>query len=246
MKLVLISDSHSWNKELDIPDGDILIHGGDLTRSGSKQEVKQALEWLSSLPHKHKVFIAGNHDFFFDSSYKAYTPQGKSRHSSRKFGTKEEIEKILSEHPDLIYLNDSFIEVAGMKIWGSPITPWFHDWAFNRERGEDILKHWKLMPEEFDILVTHGPPYGILDKTIRGGEFVGCNDLLQEIIKRKIKLHIFGHIHEGRGAIYKKINEKNDEMIFINASSIDENYDPFPKPYTIIETDNWEVLNGKR
>jgi Icc-related predicted phosphoesterase len=107
--------------------------------------------------------------------------------------------------------------IDGINIWGSPVSPWFYDWAFNRKRGDDIRKHWDKIPPSTDILITHGPPYGILDKTKRG-ELVGCKDILPLIEKIKPRLHVFGHIHEENGM--KKIGE----TIFVNGSVLDERY----------------------
>jgi len=245
MLATVISDTHSWNSTINVPKSDLLIHSGDLTRIGSKSEITQALTWLSSLPHKYKVVIAGNHDFFLDSQWQGRTDIGQSRHSHRAKGTEEEIKELLSQFKDIIYLNDSGTEIEGIKIWGSPIQPWFHDWAFNRNRGEEILKHWKLIPKDIDILITHGPPFGILDRTVHG-DYTGCSDLLKEIETRKIKLHIFGHIHEGRGTSTRTSDDGTHQTIFLNASSIDETYEPFPNPYTMVDLEKWEILNGKR
>ncbi|MFN0203866.1 MAG: metallophosphoesterase, partial [Bacteroidia bacterium] len=145
-----------------------------------------------------KVMIAGNHDFFFEK-YSVYDVQ--------------------AEIPDnVIYLNDSGCQIEGINIWGSPIQPWFFDWAFNRKRGEEIRKHWALIPENTDILITHGPPYGILDKVVRDNSPVGCRDLLKKVQEIQPKYHIFGHIHEGRGQFF------DGNTNFLNASVLDEKY----------------------
>ena len=114
-------------------------------------------------------------------------------------------------------MNDSGITIEGLKIWGSPIQPTFYDWAFNRKRGAEINKHWKLIPPDTDILITHGPPFQILDKTTSECH-VGCDMLLNKINQIKPKLHVFGHIHEGYGMIQK------NETIFVNASSVNIRY----------------------
>ena len=115
-------------------------------------------------------------------------------------------------------MNDSGITIDGIKIWGSPIQPEFFNWAFNRKRGAEIDKHWQLIPDDTDILVTHGPPFGYLDETARM-ERVGCVDLLKRIDEIKPKVHVFGHIHEGYGTA---INDR--DTLFINASVLDEHY----------------------
>lgn len=97
------------------------------------------------------------------------------------------------------YLQDSGVEIEGLFIWGSPISPKYHDWAFNRERGSDIRRHWKIIPPHTDVLITHCPPFGILD-TSSQGTHEGCRDLL-DILQHRVRprLHVFGHIHEAHG-----------------------------------------------
>jgi len=197
LRLVLISDSHGLHNQLRLPSGDMIIHAGDVSSRGTEEEVIEFLEWFGNLDYRHKVFIAGNHDFFFENILP------------------EKITEMIP--PSVIYLNDSGITIEGVKIWGSPITPWFFDWAFNRNRGEEIKKHWDLIPENTDILITHGPVHGILDDTTKG-ETVGCKELLKKIKKTNIKLHIFGHIHEAYG---KRIV---DGVHYINASVLDIQY----------------------
>ena len=203
MKVVAISDTHNFHETLQLPEGDILIHAGDVSGIGKEQEVRNFLEWFADRDFEHKIFIAGNHDYFFERF-----PESFIRH-------------IIPDN--VIYLNDSGIKINGIKIWGSPIQPWFHDWAFNRRRGPDIDKHWQLIPDDTDILITHGPAYGILDKTIRD-ELVGCEDLLNRIKKIKPKFHIAGHIHEAYGV------ERHGWTTFINASVLNFRYQLVNKP----------------
>ena len=168
-----------------------------------KNEIISFLEWFAAWPPTYKVFVAGNHDFFFE----------KNSHAG--------IVKLIP--PGVTYLNDTGITIEGIKIWGSPITPWFFDWAFNRNRGADIAKHRAFIPEITRILITHGPPYGILDRTI-SNEQAGCEDLLKRIHTFKPVCHIFGHIHEGYGMV------ENEGTVFINASVVDERYRLRNKP----------------
>jgi len=197
MKIVVISDTHTQHRKVKLPDADMIIHAGDISSRGLQHEVFDFYQWFGSLDYKYKIFIAGNHDFYFE------------KHSQAT---------ILKEIPDnLIYLNDSGVEIEGLKIWGSPIQPWFYDWAFNRHRGDAIKKHWNLIPRNTDILITHGPAYGVLDKTIRGMP-VGCEELRKSIDTIKPKVFICGHIHEAYGV------EEISETKFINASVLDEHY----------------------
>src|SRR5690606_12635911 len=123
MRIIALSDTHGKHRKIEIPDGDILIHAGDISSRGEKNEVVDFLDWFESQRHQHKIFIPGNHDFFFEV---------------------ESLSEINSLIPEgVTYLNDSGVEIGGVRIWGSPITPWFNNWAFNRLRGEDIVKHWE-------------------------------------------------------------------------------------------------------
>ena len=197
MKFLVISDTHGKHNELSLPKADVIIHAGDICSRGYEQEVMDFLKWFDRLDYKYKIFIAGNHDFLFERE------------------SDEVLQKLIP--PGIIYLNDSAIEIEGIKIWGSPITPWFFNWAFNRNRGEAISRHWEIIPDDIRILVTHGPPFSILDKTLKK-EHVGCEDLLQKILEIKPGFHLFGHIHEAYGIF------KNNDTTFINASVLDANY----------------------
>ena len=205
MKFVIISDTHGQHKNLTLPKGDVIIHAGDISQRGKESEIIDFLNWFKDLDFKYKIFIAGNHDFFFEET------------------SEKDIQRIIPEN--IIYLCDSGVEVENIKIWGSPITPWFYDWAFNRPRGAQIALHWQLIPHDTDILITHGPVFGQLDKTTRG-ENVGCEDLLHAIDKIKPKIHICGHIHEGYG------QTTSSKTKFINASVLDEKYGLTNPPIT--------------
>ncbi len=206
MKITLISDTHGKHQLLKLPKGDLLIHAGDISKLGRQVEFYGFLDWFSRQKFTYKVFIAGNHDFFFEQAHP----------------------KIIKQMipSNVMYLNDSGCEIEGIKIWGSPITPWFHNWAFNRERGSQIRQHWDLIPDDTDILVTHGPPSGILDKTIYG-EHTGCEELFRKVKQLKPKLHVFGHIHEDYG------QDARADTVFINASVLDTNYDLVHKPIVV-------------
>lgn len=200
MKLVLISDSHNKHKELvDMPEADGIIHAGDISGMGREMEIIGFLEWFSKLPYRFKIFIAGNHDWLFEKD--------------RMF-----CKHLVDSYPGITYLEDSGIEIEGIKIYGSPVQPEFFDWAFNKKRGEDIKKHWDAIPEDTDILITHGPPHGILDKTKMTDGNVGCEELLKRVEKIRPKFHIFGHIHSASGI------HKTEHTTFINASVLDDNY----------------------
>ena len=205
MKFVAISDTHCRHYNLKLPKGDVLIHAGDVTYRGRQDEVEDFLKWFREQQFRYKVFIAGNHDFFFQKT------------------KKETLEKMIPR--EVIYLNDSGVELEGIKLWGSPITPFFFDWAFNRLRGATINKHWKLIPPDTDVLITHGPVFGILD-TVMNDRHVGCKDLLKKVKEVKPKVHVCGHIHESYGKI------KKNETLFINACILNESYEFINPPLT--------------
>jgi len=222
MKIVLISDTHSEHNSIRIPRGDILIHAGDLTASGTKTQVAAAAEWLGSLPHQHKIAIAGNHDWLFE----------REPHEARR----------LLATAGITYLEDAEIRIEGLRIYGSPWQPDFMNWAFNTPRG-NLARYWDLIPSEVDILITHTPPYGILDQRVpsevrkfapwedeelfAGSDHVGCEELLVAVKRTRPRIHVFGHIHRGYG------QAKNEHTTFYNAALCDENYDPIHKPWVI-------------
>jgi len=207
MKVVCISDTHNMLRHMTIPDGDVLLHAGDFSMQGRVAEINEFNDQIGRLPHKHKIVIAGNHDI----------------------GLETDAEQSKALLTNATYLEDSGVEIEGVKFWGSPWQPQFFDWAFNLERGKQLREKWEKIPEDTDVLVTHGPPRMILDLAPREGslpdENVGCDDLRREVLDRiKPKYHVFGHIHEGHG--WKEV----DGIRFINASILDGRYRIRNKP----------------
>lgn len=178
MKVVATADIH--NSKPVLPDGDLLLIAGDLTQRGTLDELKRFRDWLYVQPHKHKVVIAGNHDFCLE----------------RK-DQKLEAELIIGGAA--VYLLDQEITIHGHRIYGTPWQPRFYDWAFNVDRGPSIAAKWGQIPTGLDILIVHGPPFGFGDRVSRG-ERVGCDDLRNAIEIKKPKYTLFGHIHEDTGA----------------------------------------------
>ena len=204
LKCVAIADTHGMYRDIQIPDGDVLIHAGDITRQGRSHELYDFNDWLGEQPHQHKIVIAGNHDWCFESH-----PNGSR-----------------SAITNAIYLQDESVIINGIKFYGSPWQPWFLDWAFNLQRGEEIQEKWDLISNDVDVLITHGPAFGILDKVDRGS--VGCENLLSKIEEIKPKVHVCGHIHEGYGEITRK------GIKFINASINTEHYKPINAPISFL------------
>lgn len=189
----------------------------------------------------YKIFIAGNHD---KTIHESYYDRISKNYRKREPYTSKQCREYLSKYEDVIYLEDSAVNLEipskinldhkhNIKVYGSPWQPFFCDWAFNLHRGEEILKKWRLIPADTDILITHGPPYGYGDLCYDGFR-AGCVDLLNEINNRiHPRLHIFGHIHEEPGAWQSSRDDKaksSDEMddttttLFVNASTCDLRY----------------------
>jgi len=199
LKIDAISDTHNRHNHFTMPGGDILIHAGDATMGGRVSEVMGFLDWFAKQPYAHKIFVPGNHDWLFEENPTLCAEECKNR--------------------GIVLLNDSGIEIEGIKIWGSPVQPEFCDWAFNRNDVE-IVDHWDLIPADTEILITHGPAYERLDFIPQQNKSVGCPHLFNKIMQTKIKLNIFGHIHESRGYTYK------DGKVWVNAAVLDGMYRP--------------------
>ena len=189
MRIVCVSDTHGFHKHTEVPDGDILVHGGDCTKHGSLEDVEDFNHWLGTLPHKHKVVIAGNHDFCFQHD----PAEARARLTNAT------------------YLEDSGCEIGGLTFHGSPWTPVFWDWAFMLSE-EELAAKWALIPKGVDVLVTHGPPFGVLDWTNRE-EHAGSATLLDRLDEANPRLHVFGHIHEAAG------RTEFGGTVFVNAST---------------------------
>lgn len=177
MRIVAVADTHTFEEDLTVPDGDVFIHAGDLVRSGSLRQLAPVAEWIRSLPHRHKIVVAGNHDWCFVHE-------------------RDEACALLGN--GVTYLQDSGTIIDGVRFWGSPWQPEFNDWAFNLPRGAPLREKWALIPDDTDILITHGPPRGFGDRTSVDGRH-GCDDLLARVREVRPKLHLFGHIHEDGG-----------------------------------------------
>ncbi len=204
LKVVCISDTHTLHDELDMPEGDILIHSGDFSGYSNHKELQSINAWFGTLPYKRIFLVPGNHDGQFVDSY-------------------EDSIRMMSNATVLI---DEAAEYEGYKIYGSPWCTQFGDWWFMT--NEKALKEaWAKIPTDTGILITHQPPYMLLDTVLRGN--VGCKNLRAEVLNRiKPKLHVFGHLHWDGG----KTLEENG-TIFVNAAMCDESYEVHRKPVVI-------------
>ena len=208
MKIWHISDTHTYHGLLKVPkDIDMVIHSGDATNPrdpyASEQEMLNFISWFGSLPIKHKVFVAGNHDLCIERNL---------------------ITKIDFMKNGIVYLENDYAEVEGIKIWGSPFTPTFgQGWAFNKKRSalHDI---WKEIPDDVDIVVVHGPPKGILDLAyhqLNCIEFCGDEALRKRMYLLNPKLCLFGHIHNNEDIINAgTMKLSNHDTIYSNGSVV--------------------------
>lgn len=211
MKIAAFSDCHWLYENIKkFPKADMCIFTGDWSGNGvSICETVRFINWFSKLPYLYKIAIPGNHDFYCQNNIN--------------------ICKQLFKANGINLLIDEEIEVNGLKIYGTPWSPFFNNWAFMLNE-EELKKKFRHIPSNLDILITHTPPKGILDNNL------GSNALLEQINKVKPKINIFGHIHEGYGKF------KNKDTKFYNVSVVNDRYKLVNK-ITII---NMENKNGKK
>jgi len=203
-RLVVMSDTHGHHREVEVPDGDLLVHAGDFTFfNGSTLAIRDFNHWLAELPHRIKVLIPGNHDSgFVDPAYR----------------------ELITEATLLV--NEGTV-MEGLTIWGSPVTP--NDWgAFGPETAEERECLFSRIPEGTDILITHGPPRGILDGASREKNSQGCDQLLAAVRRVKPRLHVFGHIHQQYGVV------RSADTLFVNAALAGPDYTVARRPIKLV------------
>ena len=213
MKLCIISDTHNRHRKLTLPEADTIIHCGDFTSMGYEHEIRDFMKWFSHLnQYSYKLLIAGNHEFLFETNgllARSYVPN------------------------NVHYLEDSGIEIEGLNFYGSPVQLPFLDYAFNRPESKLEL-HWKAIPDDTDVLITHSPPYGIFDYVERDKSHQGSPSLYWEVVERiKPLISTFGHIHNGYGI---KVIENTT---FINAALADDRNQIINQPILV------EIVNRK-
>jgi predicted phosphodiesterase len=238
MRITVLSDTHTRHGLIpmeDLPGGNLLLHAGDIMNSGyNKNDIWDFCHWFQSLKqYEDKVFIAGNHDRMFQNH-------------------PEDVKEWLDKFGNIIYLQDDDFVIYGdgpngdipennIRIYGSPWQPEFYSWAFNLQRNSiELSGKWEAIPDNTDIVITHGPAFGTLDTvTGRPWDNLGCELLAERIERLRPKIHICGHIHSGRGIEYK------NGTLFINASVLDERYEYTQKPITIdfdFTTGEYEII----
>jgi len=203
MRIVLISDTHGLHRQLDVPGGDLLIHAGDFTLNSKPPSIVSDFNaWLGSLPHRHKVVVPGNHEYLLED------PRQRSAITNATL------------------LIDSGVEVEGISIWGSPTTP-LYGGAFGKSIPEDRQRLWAQVPEGLDILITHGPPFAILDHGGSAERREGCPYLFEAVFRARPRLHVFGHVHAGYGTL------RTDDTLFVNASLLGDDGSQGRKPLVV-------------
>ena len=225
-QLITADDIRNSQQLIDLPGGDLLIHAGDFMSSGySKHEAEDFLYWFNTIKgYDKKIFIAGNHDRIMQNDPGWATD-------------------ILKEYTTINYLQDEeyglydITEDRSINIYGSPWQPEFYQWAFNLPRnGEELKSKWDAIPENTDILITHGPAFGFLDDVEgRRGIHLGCELLIDRIKEIKPKIHVCGHIHSGYGHYF------DGHTHFFNASILNERYNYTNLPVTI----DWDPITNE-
>lgn len=225
MKISIISDTHNKHKLLtgDLPGGSLLLHAGDISSMGYEHEIREFAKWYDGLNYDNKIFIAGNHDWGFQNNV-------------------DKVKEIVDFYKTITYVQDQLHTVQDdngteVKIWGSPWQPEFYNWAFNLPNGGwELEQKWNDIPEGIDILITHGPAWGILDDVEgRRGQHLGCELLANRIKKIKPKIHICGHIHSGHGHYF------DGHTHYFNASALNERYLYAHTPWNI----DWNPITNE-
>lgn len=201
VRAVLLSDTHNQHDKITLPSGDILIHCGDFSGTGNYKDHHNFSKWMGQQNFDLKICIPGNHD----------------RYSQDQTNITKQMFKDHGVH----LLIDEELEYKGKKFYGSPWTPTFGRWNWMVDRGEPLAKKWDGIPENLDVLITHGPPHRILDVSVYTNTYCGCEALLYAVEQKQPKFHVFGHIHYYGGL---RFNNANTE--FVNASVCNEDYKP--------------------
>lgn len=197
MRILHLSDTHNLHYELQkLSPADIIIHSGDISMAGTGKEVMNFINWFTALDYKYKIFIVGNHD---------YCLEGKQQ---------DVIQSFLPDNCH--YLYNSGVTIGGISFWG---VPFFFSDEVSGSYKQSIVQ----IPKETNVLITHHPPFGILDRA--NNITYGCPDLLQNVLEINPRYHLFGHIHDAYGI------QKTGNTTFVNAALVDEGYRLLNKPF---------------
>lgn len=197
--IAAISDTHGRHGLLTIPDVDVLIHCGDACGRGTWDELAACITWMGQQTPPDKIFVPGNHDF----------PSAQATDKFAEFAAANGVRVLVDEG----------VDAAGLRVWGSPWTPVFGRWAWQRAKGEQMAQKWRAIEDGLDVLVTHGPPHGHGDRTFWGPR-AGCKPLLERVREVRPRVHLFGHIHEGHGSGWIDDVEGDDGTRWFNVATV--------------------------
>ena len=206
MNIVIISDTHGKHQSLGTLAGDVLIHCGDVSLSGSEtsSDIENLDRWFSRQAFRLILCIGGNHDFELEQRTARKAPI--FRHAT--------------------YLVDQAVAFEGVRFYGAPWVPELRQWAHYQD-PLSLARKWAAIPEATDVLVTHTPPFGILDRSTSGKQ-CGCPMLRERLKALRPRLHCFGHIHASAGM------EVREGTAFVNASMVDRNYNVVRQPHVFV------------
>jgi Icc-related predicted phosphoesterase len=205
LRLVLLSDTHLLEREIDVPNGDILIHAGDFSLFGNSLSVLENFNsWLGTLPHRHKIVVPGNHEFVLEAD--------PSRRALLSNAT--------------VLMNEG-VTIEGLNVWGSPVTP-LYSGAFGIWAAQQRRNLYDSIPEDTDVLITHGPPFGILDRADSSQPYSGCQELLDAAMRIKPHLHVFGHVHSAAGIFHTQ------DTTFVNCAILTPDGDSLREPVVML------------
>eukprot|EP01129_Flabellula_baltica_P002428 TRINITY_DN1223_c0_g2_i1.p1 TRINITY_DN1223_c0_g2~~TRINITY_DN1223_c0_g2_i1.p1 ORF type:complete len:330 (+),score=51.35 TRINITY_DN1223_c0_g2_i1:37-990(+) len=216
LRIVCISDTHCRHRLMDIPEGDVLIHSGDITFSGRQDWLEDFNDWLGELPHPYKIVIAGNHDVTLHPTF-------YRDHHWRFHDEIQDAEAIKAILTNCIYIEDETVIIDGIRFYGTPWVPAFHDCAFNLYSEEQLEYIYSKIPEQTHVLITHTPPEKHRSKGPDGKDY-GSPALNQRVKEIKPVVHVFGHVHVSYGKDITK------STTFVNAASVNTKYKPANSP----------------
>lgn len=221
MNIIAISDTHGYEPVL--PDGDVLIHAGDICSYGTEREFLDGIDWISSQNHTRKIYCPGNHDIFVQNNFVLCRDR--------------------CDDVGIDLVSSGTVSIDGIKIQCHSWTPEFCNWAYMMPRNK-LKDYWRNNLTASDILVTHGPPAGIYDAV--NGVPAGCSWLWKSLPRVKPKIHVFGHIHEGHGGRKVKKWDDGSETFFANICYLDEKYWPHGDPILALSLDYGKVQEARQ
>ena len=205
MKIIVVSDTHGQHDKLGTLSGDVLIHCGDMFNLGDEDQkhLRRIDAWFGRQDFELIICTGGNHDFVLEAALRSNA----------------------APFDNAIYLQDQRHTHDGVVFYGAPWTPFLSTHAFYAS-DTDLYDRWSRIPEDTDVLVTHTPPFSILDQSSRG-MVLGCKHLANAIERVTPTIHCFGHVHAGAGLL------DTGTTVFVNASSVNSDLDLIQEPVVV-------------